>query len=295
MMSATPDTQRVSRFIAADGVRLHALDWGGQGPPLLLVHGGRRTGRSWNAMARRLHAALRVLALDLRGHGDSEASVTGNDSRGRMQDMARVAEGLELAPHFVMAHSLGCFPAGLYASHYAERVRGLILIEPIPDIHVWWTRGQTSKSEWIKSRSSEHRNGWESLDDLRARLTQGSATRDWAPEVLDDLLREETRIFPDGRVAFKWDPSVYNPDEMWEDRTSLLEEAPRLTMPTLVVARSDNDQLESHLKPLVNTLPQGQLAVLPGLGHGMYLENPGLIADLARQFFASVAEEAVAH
>lgn len=283
-MSTSSTPPPISRFVDVDGVRLHAVDWDGDGPPLLLVHGGRRTGRSWNAVARRLRDVFRVIGLDIRGHGDSEPSVTGNDSLGRANDMAAVANGLGLGAHSVMAHSLGCFPAVLYASHYAEQLKNLVLIEPMPDIHQWWTRGAPSKSEWLAGRGSERRNGWDSIDDLRGRLENGSASRDWTPEVIDDILREETRTFPDGRVEIKWHPSVYNLDEMWDDMTSLIEEASRIPAPTLVIARAGNDQIESHLKPFTDALPHGQIRIVPKLGHSMYLEDPSGIADIARGF-----------
>jgi pimeloyl-ACP methyl ester carboxylesterase len=183
-----------------------------------------------------------------------------------------------------MAHSLGCAPAALYASHHAERVKGLILIEPMVDVHAFWTRGETSKSIWSEKAAAGRRNGWTSIGELKSRIEQNRATRAWAPEVLEDILREETRLFPDGHVEIKWHQSIYNLDEMWEDRTSILDEAPRIVMPTLVLARADNPQLESRLKPLANALPQGKIEVLAGLGHAMYMENPGLIADIARRF-----------
>ena len=40
-----------SRYIPSGDIELHALDWGGDGPPLITVHGGRRTANSWNAVA----------------------------------------------------------------------------------------------------------------------------------------------------------------------------------------------------------------------------------------------------
>jgi pimeloyl-ACP methyl ester carboxylesterase len=283
---ANPESQHNSRFIDVGDVSIHALDWGGDGPPLFLVHGALRTGRSWNAVARRLHDAYRVIAIDIRGHGDSGASIRGNDSEGRMNDIARVATSLGLGPHFVMAHSLGCVAAGLYASHHPERVMGMILVEPVMDVHVFWAKGEKSKSAWLESVPAGRRNGWPTIEELRSRLQLNRATKDWAPEVVEDILREETQIFPDGHVEIKWHPSIYNLDEMWDDRTSLLDEAPDIVMPTLVLARMDNPQLETTMKSFAKALPQGRIDILPDIGHSMYMENPGLIADIARRFLA---------
>lgn len=288
-MSTIPDVQRVSHFVAAaDGVRLHALDWGGDGPPLLMVHGTGRTGRSWNAVARRLHDSYRVITLDVRGHGDSGASALGNDSMGRMKDIASVAEALDLPPHFVVSHSMGSMPAGLYAAHYPERVRAQLLIEPVVDVHDWWRLGEEiSKSEWAAtSRRAAPRNGWVNLDDLRSRLLRNNMTKSFTPEVLDDILGEETRTFPDGRVEYKID-IAYNLDEVWDDREQLIDYAGVLTMPTLVLLRSGHNQLESQMQPFEQALPDARIEIVPDLGHAMYMEDPGLMADIARRFFAS--------
>ena len=287
-LNVAPNSQRTSRFITSGDVQIHALDWGGDGTPLLLVHGARRTGRSWNAVARRLQNDFRVIAIDVRGHGDSGATGTGNDCLGRMRDFDKVALELNLGAHFVMAHSIGCAPAALYASHHAQRVIGLILIEPIPDVHTFWTRGETSKEVWVQ-KSVRARNGWESIDELRSRIERNVGTRRWDPEVLEDILREETRLFPDGRVEIKLNPSIHNLDEMWEDRTDLIAEAPNIDMPTLVLARADNPQLETSLKRLTDALPQGRIDAISDIGHSMYMENPSLISDIGRKFFAPTA------
>ena len=285
-MTSELDLRRTSRFVNAGDVDIHALDWGGDGIPLVLVHGSLRTGRSWNAVARRLHDGFRVIALDTRGHGDSGASTTGNDSRGRMKDLAHFTSELNLEPHFIMAHSLGCAPAALYASQHPEMVKGMVLIEPVVDVHTFWLRGETSKSAWMEKASEGRANGWTSMDDLRSRLANNRMTKAWAPEVVEDVLREETRLLPDGRVEIKWHRSAFNLDEMWEDRTSILDEAPRIVMPTMILVRDGTPQLESSLEPLARALPRGEIRVLPDLGHAMYMEDPGLIADIARQFFA---------
>ena len=76
---------------------------------------------------------------------------------------------------------------------------------------------------------------------------------------------------------------------MWEDRTDLIAEAPKIDMPTLVLARADNPQLETSLKRFTDALAQGRIDAISDIGHSMYMENPGLISDIAREFFAPTA------
>ena len=64
------------REIIVGNMRFHYLDWGGNGYPLLFLHGGGLTAHTWDVMAVNLRDRFRCIALDQRGHGDSEWSPT---------------------------------------------------------------------------------------------------------------------------------------------------------------------------------------------------------------------------
>ncbi len=286
-MNSNADSQRTSRFVEVNGSFIHVLDWGGVGQPLLLVHGAMRTSRSWNAVARRLRHDFRVMAVDIRGHGDSSPTVAGNDTTSRMEDIMEVSKQLELGPHFVMAHSLGAIPSGMYCARSTNLVKGLILIEPMIDMNIFWKRGETSKSKWMaKAPMSGRRNSWDSMEELISRIKKNDATKNWTDEVLDDVLREEIRVLQDGRVEVKWDRSIYNLEEMWNDNNSLIDEAPFITMPVLIVVRKDHQQLGTTIKRLVNALPNSELRTVDRIGHSMYMEDPDMVAKTAKDWFA---------
>ena len=65
-------TVPTSHCVNVEGIHLRYVDWGGDGPTMLLFHGDMRTSRSWDAVSRRLKDDYRVIALDARGHGDSD-------------------------------------------------------------------------------------------------------------------------------------------------------------------------------------------------------------------------------
>ena len=69
----------VSRFVHANGIRHHYLEWGDDaaGPPLLMLHATGLCAAPWQPIARRLAARYRVLAFDQRGHGDTDRSDKG--------------------------------------------------------------------------------------------------------------------------------------------------------------------------------------------------------------------------
>ena len=107
---AVPEAPRcVSRNVLVGGLRLHLLEWGpSSGPPVVLLHGGYQSAHTWDLVALSLSRRYRVIAVDLRGHGDSEwprdreASLTALAT-----DVRDVVEELDLGAVAVIGHSLG--------------------------------------------------------------------------------------------------------------------------------------------------------------------------------------------
>jgi pimeloyl-ACP methyl ester carboxylesterase len=119
----------------APGDRIHFLDWGGQvRPGVLLIHGLSNTAWSWAPVARRLRAARHVVAMDLRGHGLSDAPTSGYEPAGFAADVVAAAEGSGLlaAPgdRAVLAgHGFGAIVAAWAAVELGDRCAGLVLVD----------------------------------------------------------------------------------------------------------------------------------------------------------------------
>ena len=118
-----------------------------------------------------------------------------------------------------------------------------------------------------------------------SRIKKNDATKNWTDEVLDDVLREEIRLVEDGRVEVKWDKSIYNLEEMWNDNNSLIYEAPFITMPVLIIVRKNHPQLGTTINRLISTLPTSELRTVDKIGHSMYMEDPDMIAKMAKEWF----------
>ena len=117
----------------APGDRIHFLDWGGVGEPgVLLIHGLSNTAWSWAPVARRLRASRHVVAMDLRGHGLSDAPTSGYEPAGFTADVIAVAEGASLltssSSRIVLAgHGFGAIVAAWATEALADRCAGLVL------------------------------------------------------------------------------------------------------------------------------------------------------------------------
>lgn len=134
--SATPETRSAppratpasgtKQFVRVNSVRLAYVDFGGDAPPLLALHGHFSCGRTWAALAEALRGHWRIIALDQRGHGWSEAA--GDYSReAYINDAVGIVRKLNLAPAVLLGHSLGGVNAYQLAARYPGLVRALLI------------------------------------------------------------------------------------------------------------------------------------------------------------------------
>ena len=119
------------RFVEVRGVRLHVAE-AGAGPPLLLVHGWPQHWWSWRKVIPTLAERYRVLAVDLRGWGWSDAPPGPYDKQTFADDLLALldAEGIDRAR--VLAHDWGGYTAFLLARDHPERVERLVALDIAP-------------------------------------------------------------------------------------------------------------------------------------------------------------------
>ncbi|MGP3562566.1 alpha/beta fold hydrolase [Geobacillus sp. BK01] len=115
--------------INANGIDLHLVDFGGTGETIICVHGLTANSRYWDSVAERLVDSYRVLAIDLRGRGDSEKPASGYHIRQHTEDILQVIDYFGLEKVIYMGHSLGALIGASFAAAYPERLSRLILID----------------------------------------------------------------------------------------------------------------------------------------------------------------------
>ena len=120
-----------SQSFISQRLRLHYVDWGNpEKPLLLLIHGGRDHCRNWDWTAEALRDDWHVVAMDHRGHGDSEWVSDGNYLAGDMvYDVAQLIRQLGQGPATIVAHSLGGSVCNRLAAIFPDLVRKLVSIE----------------------------------------------------------------------------------------------------------------------------------------------------------------------
>lgn len=235
----THDFEPISCTYISQGLKLHYWDWGNEeAPPLVLVHGMWDHARSWDWVARELRNDWHIIALDLRGHGDSEWSPDGAYlTPYHLLDFADLVDALGYEQISIVAHSFGGNPTTRFAALYPERVRKLVLIDAMgptaPVTARWNEQGAVKRTrEWLERRrlveNSQRR--FASIEEATARLMKTNKLL--TEQRAYHLTATGVRQFSDG-FSWKYDPVVGNflPEDFVID---LAEYWRAITAPTLI-------------------------------------------------------------
>lgn len=128
-----PPVDPESAFVHAGGVRLHYLEWPGEGEPVLLLPGMGQSAHIFRELVPALGLHRRVVALTPRGHGESQTPHHGYTMAGLAEDARAVMDALGMARAAVVGHSMGGGVAAELAAAHPERVSKLVLLDAVTD------------------------------------------------------------------------------------------------------------------------------------------------------------------
>jgi pimeloyl-ACP methyl ester carboxylesterase len=276
----TTRLQPTAKSLTVNGLALRFLEWGRPGGlPVICVHGYTSSAEAFNAMARRLQDRAHIIAMDVRGHGESAWSPDGAyqyaDQAG---DLAAFVDQLGIERFVLIGTSMGGVIAMVYAGQHGGRLRGLVLNDIGPEVEA----GSTRITGMVGSRPAD----FASLDEAMAYRRETSPITAARPlEDQEETARGVLRERPDGRWAWKMDPA-YIEQRIARGapvRPPLWPALETLPCPTLVIWGTDSDVLsETQAKRMVAALPRGELVAVPGVGHAPTLVEPAVTTALDR-------------
>ncbi len=233
---------------------------------MLLLHGGGQTRHAWRGAGEWLaEAGYRAVAIDARGHGDSDWDPAGDYSRDAMvDDLAEVVAQIDEGAPVVVGASMGG-NAGLAAIGEGRvRSRGLVLVDIAPRIRA---AGTQKVGEFMGQKP----DGFDSLEEVAEAIANYQPHRE-RPRTLDGLAKN-VRLGADGRYRWHWDPKFRERPRMTRDqiraRTRRLEDAARaLTVPTLLVRGGLSDVLdEDGAQRFLDLVPQAEYVNVTDAAH----------------------------
>jgi esterase len=270
--------------VVVEGLRLHYLDWGTRGcPPLLFLHGGCLTAHTWDLVCLALRADFHCLALDQRGHGDSEWSpILDYGPDAHVRDIAGLIEQLGLARPVLIGHSLGGLNAFIYASRAADRLAGVVMVDVGPAVESSAVR---RIAEFV---TGEPAHGV--LEDFVQRARAFNPRRD--PRLLRYSLLHNLRGLPDGTLTWKYDRRGLSPDYIASVRRRLGELPDRshaVTCPVLVIRGAASEAFsDADAAGFAAALPDGRWVKVEGAGHTVQGDNPVGLVRVLTEFLAEI-------
>jgi pimeloyl-ACP methyl ester carboxylesterase len=252
-------------FTTDDALTLRADAWGDEKhQPVLLLHGGAQTRHSWKQTARRLaELDYYAVALDLRGHGESDWSGSGAYSLNRYaEDLSLIVNQFALKP-IIIGASLGGIVSMLYAGEHKDaRLSSLILVDIA-------TRAEDAGVSRIKTFLLAHREGFASLEEAGQAVTEYLKHRK-RPTGLTQGLKKNLRRGADGRYYWHWDPAFIDSPLIEEvrDEERLLRAAKKITVPLLLVRGAHSDIVSPEItRHFLEQVPHASYVEVGGAGH----------------------------
>jgi pimeloyl-ACP methyl ester carboxylesterase len=273
--------------IVVGGMRLHYLDWGkGDRPPLLFLHGGCLTAHTWDLVCLALRSDYRCVALDQRGHGDSEWSPTldyGPDAHAR--DIRGLIEQLQLTDPVLIGHSLGGLNAMTYATDASARLAGLVMVDVGPAVD------SSEVNRIARFVMQEPTAG--SVEEFVQRARAFNPRRD--PRLLRSSLMHNLRRLPDGTWTWKYDRRGISHEWLALIRDSLHElrnATNAVRCPVLVVRGADSNSLsDAQAASFAASFSDGRWAKVTDAGHTIQGDNPRGLVQVLTAFLADIGHK----
>jgi len=268
--------QYTSKHVQAGGLRLHYLDYGTAGrPPMLCVHGGAAHAHWFDFVASGLNDAYHVMAIDQRGHGDSERAPDANYSYGRYAaDLGEAIDNLGLTNLVLIGHSMGGMVSLQYAAQRPQRLGKLIIV----DSTLRMTEDRIARLRDIGERpGSSYASREEFITRYRLRPTGTTA----APHVIRHLAENGSRLDDDGLWRHKFDRDVYARRESIDG----LPAWGKVDVPALLIKGGLSERITPAIRAEIEAqCPHLEFAEVAGSDHHVTLDNPAGFVEAVRAF-----------
>ena len=274
-------------FVETNGIRLHYLDHPGEGPTLLLTHGLTANAHFFDGLlAAGLSPALRVLAVDFRGRGDSDKPDSGYAIKDHAEDILGMMDALGLDRIALGGHSFGGLVSYYLAANHPQRFSKCVLLAAAAEV-------EESILEQIRPGLARLEHTFASWAEYLAMIKQMPYYQDWWDPALEEFYRTDLVELPTGGVRSKIHPEHIEECVKRVLEVDFLELAKRVRQPTLLLRAPDPFGPpgfpallpEDQAQRTIEALPNGRMVEVPG-NHITYVfgENAKLAADLIASF-----------
>ena len=245
------------------------------GRPALLVHGWLDSSDTWIHLLPELRRTRRVVAPDLRGHGNSEAPDSRYDAAELAGDLAALITALELAPVVAVAHSMGASLMSRVAVEHPELVHALVLVDP--------DYGGDPRDRERMLAIAEQPDPRAVVRDVARMVAAGPDARTAAPHLREWHQQTLARV-PPFVVQRSMHANLVAPSSI-RFRPEAEELLAKRHQPVLAFHR---DPARAALDRSLSRHPLTRVVEVPGTGHWIHQEHPRLVADTVADWLREI-------
>ena len=275
-------------YIDLRGLPFHYRDWGGDGRPVLLLHGLASTCHIWDLVAPLLAEDFRVVALDQRGHGLSAQVEDGFDFATVSGDAAAFIGFLGWDRPVIAGHSWGADVALELAAAHPELASGLIFVDGgtiEPSARPGWTPEQARQD-----MAPPIFTGF-TPEMMRSRVIEGARFGPNPSETVVEAVLANFRVLEDGSIqsSLRRENHLRIIDALWDHKPSQLYPALQCPVLMLPARQSTPDALdrrfrrEESMARAASLLPASKTVWLENSIHDVPLQRPELVANTIRE------------
>ncbi len=262
------------RIAVAPGVELAAREWGAtsSSPTAVLVHGLASTSRLWDRVGARL-AALghRTVAVDLRGHGESDAPDDGYDTGTAADDVVAVLDSMGGTPVLLAGQSWGGNVVLQVAARRPDLVAGLALVDG------GWIDLARRFDSWESALAVLTPPAIDGMDAAAFRSMVAGSLADFPPGAVE-AATSVVRELPDGTIRRRLTVARHLRilRSMWEDDPTRWY--PSVSAPTVLMPATSGDTLPDEVAGAAQSIPRATVRPYPGAHHDLHLQRPDEVA-----------------
>ena len=264
--------------------RFHYLEWGDRrNQTIVLLHGGHQSAHSWDLVSLHLAQKYRVLALDQRGHGDSEWARDVEYSNHTMSlDAMAFLDGMGLEKPILMGHSMGGRNSMLLTKQNPSRLRALVIVDVGPELS---DRGRIAIQGFVQENQE-----FEDLEAFVANVRKYDPYR--SREHIERTVKYNMLQRADGKFVSKCDATSRRlgiPRGTGPLDNITLDDAKAFHLPVLLV-RGENSNIlaPDAAERFAAALPKGVLATVPNCGHNVHGQNTLGFIGVLGEFLAGL-------
>jgi non-heme chloroperoxidase len=299
-----------SDFVNVNGIKLHYLDWGGNGDVLLFLAGMGCNAHIFDDFAPRFNDKFHVMALTRRGHGESDHPATGYDVDTLTEDIRGFLDVLGIEKVILAGHSMANIELSHFSALYPERVLKLIFLDAAYDRNSASYKNMVKNSPWRRIQPPGLDVDYYSPDDYFSAMKRAypSFTKIWTEAMQRQSLHEITQA-PDGKIVDRMSDGISK--ALTDTLTSYVLEDAKIKTPALAffslskginaisdewmtdeqkveilhhVETRENPWTRESIEGFQRNVPHATIIEIPNGHHYCFIEQEELVYEEMRKF-----------